>query len=198
MKIVQKLTVVGAATGAMLAIGASSASAVTVLSEPGAIACGFVSVVGHTVTQSGQQCTVHATSTELVDLEAFGSTISRCDVEYDVTIDSNGNGYRHDQFLTGAECPVVPCGETGGAARPWPISISESGGGYVMVTTFCLQGSGTLNCTYTAPMTVTSHSLFSISGESPELSCAGTGGLLQIHGNYQTEGDSDAEFEIAM
>jgi hypothetical protein len=182
-----------AALGALAAVmlTASSASAqVSVTKEPGGLPCGTPLVSSH---EASGGCEVHVVSTELVDLEVFGATVSRCNNEFEAQLGSTGSGWLTHQTLTGAECAVVPCAEAGGGVTPWPAQLAELGASLFLTVTFCVQGSQTTNCTVTVPAILNAHTGLSFSGESPELNCAGTGGLVQVHGNWTTEANPGVE-----
>jgi hypothetical protein len=170
---------------AFMALTASSTSAqVSVTSEPGGVSCGTPSVFNH---EASGGCEIHVASTELFDVEVFGAQISRCDSEFEIQIGSNGAGWLTHQTLTGAACAVQPCREPDGGVTPWQGNFAEVGGWLVLNLTFCVQGSQTTNCNTTVPTVVNGHVGFTFSGESPELMCAGTSGLLQAHVNWASE-----------
>ena len=120
-----------------------------------------------------QGCLLHA-STELdttADLRGHfhlaGEVIlSQCNNEFSANVHESGDGWIHNQVLTGPACGLAACDEAAPshANVPWPVTLMEFGGAEAIQVTFCTrpstspEGSDLNTCTVYIPLfTVAPH-----------------------------------------
>jgi hypothetical protein len=136
---------------AAMAFSAVSASATTVTTEPGGVACPAL-----TATAGG--CVLHASGEVLLQGHVFGieSTASDCNLELTGRVDSTGAGkvdkavFSHHAGLT--DCTRTPC------LLPWTATLTGSKGAFVVTSTFCvLNGTTQQTCTVALPVNESGH-----------------------------------------
>jgi hypothetical protein len=174
MRKTTRALLLGAVTGAILAGHAQSAAGVEVSREAFGEHCPEVTLGTHSATGG---CRISVVGEGDFQMEAFGSLLSACHVDYEMRIDEDGHGYIYNQTAIGTGCTTPICA-TSGAPRPWEVQIHESAGTMTMQTSSCFESSsvGTINCTYDQQLLIGGHTYEFLALASP---C--TGPLSFIH-----------------
>jgi hypothetical protein len=202
MRIAHKLLPITTMAIAAIALGAPSAFAQTeplshaavpdiaTSSEPAGTPCPAVVRSGNSVSGG---CAVHVGGPNLIIIgHLFGieSVQSTCNLEIDIYIDFDGEGYMTHQELTqGTQgtCTRRPCGSGQAASpegRPWEMSARETGTvspREVLTGLLCvenLDGSSPTHCEVDIPMTETSNHRYQLTAPGPSPS-----GGIRGHGS---------------
>jgi hypothetical protein len=142
MSSARRLFLLGAMVLGVLALTASSASAVSVHGEPSGD-CGTVTDApnGHGVPNGG--CTLGAVNTEPIEL---GTSLSMviCDHGFEAKIGSNGEGFIYGHDFFNCTSSVVECNESG-VPDNWPVHLNTEGSMEVQMCAVVF-GFITVNC----------------------------------------------------
>jgi hypothetical protein len=184
MRATRKLFLVGALALAALAMMASSASAVTILQEPGNTPCEAGPVLDTHVVDGGCHADfgdadgiplyVHTGAAEVV--------LQVCTWSFEARLDRAGNGYVTNQVFSNPpppappdSCTRTPCDEANMAKLAWPLNITATNS---LETVFCMrtipagEGQGRTLCHIVLPISGSAHT-YTVGGSLAEYQCEG-------------------------
>jgi hypothetical protein len=224
MRLVRKMVLLAMMAIAAAAVATPSASGQTeplvhtqdphleTRSEPGGILCPAVTPAPPApatpeVFTTGGGCRLHVTGTSIVlTAHIFGieSTDSSCNVEFDMRVDAQGEGYlSHIELTQGATgtCTRRACHQTEAGTppptgqsegRPWGFYTREVSPGAINLTMlFCLEPRGNphgaeLHCHIVLPLTETANHHYRLVGTDTPAAC--TDGLrAELTGTFEAE-----------
>jgi hypothetical protein len=184
MRSARKLFLVGALALAALAMMASSASAVTILQEPGNTGCEDGPVLDTHVVTGG----CHADFGDadgiplLLHTGAAEVQISNCAVSLEARVNSNGDGYVTNQVFSNPpppapanSCTRRPCDEADMAVLAWPLDVFATNS---LESVFCLrtiqagEGQGHTLCHIILPISGSGHA-YTVGAPATEYQCEG-------------------------
>jgi hypothetical protein len=201
MRATRKLFLVGALALAALAMMASSASAVTILQEPGNTPCeDGPTLDGHEVTggchadfgdADGIPLLLHTGAAEV--------QLSNCAVSLEARVDGNGDGWVTNQVFSNPPAPApansctrTPCDEVDMFRLAWPLNITATNS---LETAFCLRAipageSQGQFCHVVLPISGSGHA-YTVGAPATEYQCEGL--PVEISDVELTAGDERIE-----
>jgi hypothetical protein len=184
MRATRKLFLVGALALAALAMMASSASAVTILQEPGNTPCESGPVLDTHVVDGG----CHADFGDadgiplLLHTGAAEVQLSSCALSLEARVNSAGIGYATNQVFSNPpppappnSCTRTPCDEANMAKLAWPLEITTTNS---LESIFCLrpiqagEGQGQAFCHIVLPISGSGHA-YVVGAPATEYQCEG-------------------------
>lgn len=203
MRLLRTLLLLG--VGALIAamtIAAPSAAAeetgVEIRTEPGQEQCPPVVMDAH---EPSGGCEISAQTLSSAVLYSHAAEpdeetpVSFCSNQFDANVGVDGDGYIHDQQLSGANCGVVPCDEATGEALPWEFEVGESPIGSnteTLQTTFCIRsasaepGDSGTSCEIGVALADAGDHEYQLSAD--EAPCLNLGGAVEVSGTWEIEG----------
>lgn len=189
MRIARRLTLMAAMAVAVLALAASSASAVEVgteVADPSTAVthCSAVAAATHGAGSGG--CIIHASSVGQVELGTIFGHIARCDNEFEGRTNEAGTGYIYSRAFTNCDFQVTDCVEAAGEDT-WALRLTSTTN---MEAVFCVVVAGIQTACHISTISVAvepahNDATFSTNGNK---FCEGN--ITRLSGTWEAEVDA--------